>query len=218
MNKLIVFGCSLSATGRLASWSNEISNKLNLPLLNFAIPASSNPLQVKRFQEYLINNNITDDDLIIWQITGIERWYKRVRNRANSLSIDTATFQGSINYFDSKPRIDQLCHHTENKNHDNVDQEEVLQELVFHLKVAKKFTKKVLVIFGWDTIIPDNYTILLKEFLNKNNISYIDKSILSHTIENNLPLEPDNQHPGEEAYISFADNCVMPKLKELGLI
>ena len=219
MNRLIVFGCSLSAAGHLTSWSDEVSARLKLTLLNFAIPASSNPLQVKRFQEYVVNNSITNDDLIIWQITGVERGYKRVSNRwpwLGSINHNSESFNGSINYFDNKPRIDQLCHHTESVN-SHVDEEEVLQELVFHLKVAKQFTKKLLVIIGWDTAIPDNYINLFKEFLNSNNISYVDKSILSHTIENNLSLLPDGSHPGEEAYISFANNCIIPKLKELGI-
>ena len=220
MNKLIVFGCSLSAQGHLKTWSDEVSSRLKLPLFNFAIPASSNLLQVKRFQEYVVNNHITNDDLIIWQITGVERGYKRISNRwpwIVPVNCDSDSFNGSINYFDNKHRIDTLCHHKDSIN-SHVDEEEVLQELVFHLKVAKKFTKNLLIIIGWDTAIPDDYIHLLKEFLNNNNIGYVDKSILSHTIENNLPLLPDNAHPGEEAYISFANNCIIPTLKELGIV
>lgn len=229
MNKLLVFGCSLSAAGHLKTWSDQVKEVINLDdqdveLWNYAVPASSNVLQIKRFQEYLVNHNINENDMVIWQVTGSERGHRRISNRVekdlpeefSKLTRKKNTFfNGAINYFDQKRRIDLLCHHP-NCVGSHIDEEEVLQELLFCFKVAKKFSKKVLVFLGWDEAVPYEHSKKFTNFLKDNNIDYISESLVSYTKRNNLPLLPDGTHPGEDAYISYANNMIVPAIKNLG--
>jgi hypothetical protein len=229
MNKLLVFGCSLSATGHLTTWSDQVKehydvNKKDIELLNFAVPASSNILQIKRFQEYVVNNNIGPDDVIMWQVTGSERGHKRISNRLEKespqetrklMSYKNMYYSGAINYFDQKRRVDLLCHHPSCVGI-NIDEEEVLQELLFCFRVAKKFTNRVLVFVGWDEAVSAEHSKKFTDFLNDSNISFINESLLSYTKRNGLPVLPDGTHPGEDAYISYADNMIVPLIKKLG--
>jgi hypothetical protein len=227
--RLIIFGCSLSASGNLKTWSDRVAEHYQpsiyeVELLNFAVPASSNTLQIKRFQEFVVNNNILPTDIIMWQVTGSERGHRRVSNRVEKdfpgelkklLSYKHAYYSGAINYFDNKPRIDLLCHHP-NCVGSHIDEEEVLQELLYSLKTVKQYTDNVLVIIGWDDAIPAEYSNKFTNFLKCNNIEYIDESILTFTKRNNLPLLPDGTHPSGAAYLAYADNMIVPKIKNLG--
>lgn len=229
MSKILVFGCSLSADGHLMSWSNRIQEHYNIlgkniEIKNFAIPASSNFLQIKRFQEFLVNSNIGEDDIVIWQVTGCERGFRRISNRVEKdfpeefsslVRKKSMFFDGCINYFDKKRRIDLLCHHPECVG-SHIDEEEVLQELLFTLKVAKQFTKKVLVFVGWDEAFPSNmHSKIFTKFLKDHNIEIIEESLMAHTVKNKFPVLPDGIHPGEEGYISYADTNIIPLLDKL---
>lgn len=220
--KIIVLGCSFTAQGHLKSWPNRLEDHFFLiydkvELINLAIPASSNQLQMLRLQEYLINNNIGSDDIVIWQITATVRRHARVKNieEIKDKSPIGSTYSGSMNYFDKQNRIDYLCHHPTSLRM-RLDEPEILQQLLFNFKVIKKFTNKLLIIRGWDEVIPEKYLKNFNEFLDKNNISYIDESIMKHNIENNYPLAEDKMHPSAEAYSSFADKKIIPLIKSLG--
>lgn len=227
--RLIIFGCSLSAEGHLKTWSSRTGEHFtnsghNIEILNFAVPASSNVLQIKRFQEFVINNSITNNDIVMWQVTGSERGHKRISNRfeekypdelSKLLKHKRSFYAKSINYFDENPRTDLLCHHPSCVGID-IDEEEVLQELLFCFKVAKQFTDQVLTFVGWDEAIPDNHSKKFTKFLKDNNIDFIAESLVTHTKANNLKFLPDGTHPAEEAYVSYADNMIVPVIKNLG--
>ena len=83
-NKLIVLGCSIT---HHFGWADYLSSIIDTPLLNLAESSGSNALQQYRFQENLFNNRITSDDIIIWQITGSTRRYKRMEDNVNSRDI-----------------------------------------------------------------------------------------------------------------------------------
>jgi hypothetical protein len=228
MNKFIVFGCSLSAAGHLKTWSDRVGEVINIDthrydLLNYAVPASSNALQIKRFQEFLVNNDVSEDDIIMWQVTGSERGHRRISNRFEKdlpkeikklLSVKNTYYTGAINFLDQKPRIDLLCHHP-NCVGSHIDEEEVLQELLFCFKIARKFTRKILVFVGWDEALPFEHSKKFTKFLEDNNIEFIEESLLSYTRRNKLTVLPDGAHPGEDAYISYADNKIIPLIKDL---
>jgi hypothetical protein len=223
MNKLLVFGCSLSAQGHLKTWSDRVSEVTGLLCVNLAIPASSNQLQIQRFKEYVLDTGIHSTDIIIWEITSTERCYKRVKFDIAQKFIKRFQRDGNIlfesnrkNCFDNDYRYDYLCHHPDGIGM-HIDEAQLLEDILFFLTIARQFTKNVIVLLGWKEALPKNY---YKEFISKlkeRNFNFIDSHILEHAIDNHLPLE-DDFHPGEEGYISFADNCVIPKLKELKLI
>ncbi len=220
MKRLIVLGCSLSAWGFKKTWGEELSNQSNLCLVNLAIPGSSNQLQMKRFQEFLLNDNITDNDIIIWQITGASRSHKRRKSEGivphilNKIRPAPGTVVSSVNLLNSCQQVDYLFYHKECKDV-LVDSAEVLQELLFYFKIIKKFTNNLLVIKGWDQAIPKAFHKTFDNYLISNKIDFLDKSIFSYTIENNLPLQ-DDTHPDEEAYVHFANNYLKEELTKLG--
>lgn len=224
-----MFGCSLSASGNLMTWSDRVkeyfdSNNKKIELLNLAVPASSNGLQIKRFQEYVVNHSLSSNDIIMWQVTGAERGYRRISNRIekqNPSEItkltrhNTAVFDKSVNYIDEKRRIDLLCHHPQCVGID-IDEEEVLQELLFCFKILKQFTDNVLVFTGWDKALPAEHLTKFTNYLKDNNIYFIDEAIITHCKRNNLPMLPDGEHPSEAGYISYADKQIVPLIKQLG--
>lgn len=225
MGKLIIFGCSLSASGHVTSWPQRVSEITGLECVNLAVPASSNQLQVQRFKEYVLDNQISSNDIIIWQITSIHRFYKRVTPNLNLIQkfIKWTKLTGNLvfesnrkNYFDGKTRYDYLCHHPDNI--DTVtDEAELLEDLIFVFTVARQFTKNLIVLIGWKEALPDAYYDKFISVLKERDFNYVEEHILEHSKHNHFPLA-DDSHPKEEGYISFADNCVTPKLKELGLI
>jgi hypothetical protein len=223
MSKLIIFGCSLSAQGHLKTWSDRVSDVTGLPCVNLAIPASSNQLQIQRFKEYVLDTGIQPEDIIIWEITSISRCYKRVKLNIAQKFAKRATNGGSLlfesnrkNNYDNDFRYDYLCSHPDGLGM-YIDEAQLLEDILFFLTTARQFTKNIVVLIGWKSALPKKYYAKFINNLKERNFNYIDSHILEHAIDNHLPLE-DDFHPGEEGYISFADNCVIPKLKELKLI
>jgi hypothetical protein len=192
---------------------------LKMNLINCAVPAASNQLQIKRFQEFILNNKISNNDIIVWQITGTER--RHLRKKLGDIPNKPAKhmiFEESINYFDKEARIDYLCHSREVILEADLDQEQVLEDLLFSFVVAKQFTNKFLIIFGWDKALPEEYISAFRNALIEKSIDYIDDSIVSWSEKMNLPFDTDGSHPSEQGYISFARDCVIPKIKQLGYL
>lgn len=218
MSKLIIFGCSLSADGHITSWPQRISEVCNIEYLNFAVPASSNQVQIQRFKDYVLDNEINKDDIIIWQITGTERYFKRTQVEDTNQS--TIFNNNRKNYFDDNVRYDLLCHHPNNRNlifdEEKIDVPQLLEDLLFFFTMARKLANLVIVV-GWKNALLPEHSDKFFKILNDRGFDYVSPTILEHSIENNLPLM-DTSHPGEQGYISFADNCVIPKLKELKLL
>lgn len=223
MSKLILLGCSLTAQGHLKSWGDQVSEVLGLDTINLAVPACANQLQMQRFKDYVLETGIAPDDIIIWEITGTNRVYFRKKLGFFERLKDSLPGVGNIlftskrkNYFDNAYRSEALCSHPEHRNA-QMDEEQVLEDILFFLTVAKQFTKNLIVVIGWKKAIPPRYYKKFIALLERHNLNYIKQPILEHSIENNLPLL-DDIHPTEVGYISFANNCVIPKMKELGLV
>jgi hypothetical protein len=223
MNKLIVFGCSLSAQGHLKTWADRVSEVAGLPCVNLAVPASSNQLQMQRFKEYILDTGIHPEDIIIWEITSTSRCYKRVKLSIAQKFVKWTKESGSMlfesnrkNNYDNDFRYDYLCNHPDGIGMP-IDEAQLLEDIMFFLTTARQFTNNIVVLIGWKAAVPKKYYAKFINTLKERNFNYIDSHILEHAIDNHLPLA-DDFHPGEEGYISFADNCVIPKLKELKLI
>lgn len=220
---MIVLGCSLSAHGHLTSWPQRVSDVTGLKNVNLAVPASSNQLQIQRFKEYVLDIGVCPEDIIIWEITNTDRCYKRVTLNISQKFAKWTTRHGNVlfesnrkNFFDNDYRYDYLCSHSDCDNI-QIDEAQLLEDILFFLTTARQFTNNILVLIGWEAAIPKKYYSKFLNSLKQRNFNYIDSPILEHSINNHLPLA-DDFHPGEEGYISFADNCVIPKLKELKLI
>ncbi len=73
--KLFTFGCSMTDYEGI---KERLSELLDVELINSAQSAGSNQLQVKRFHQLILENQISSDDIIYWQVTFSHRRFKRL--------------------------------------------------------------------------------------------------------------------------------------------
>jgi len=225
--KLFTFGCSLTDYKGV---KEKLSELLNVEVVNSSQSAGSNQLQVKRFQKLILENEIKSDDIIYWQVTFMFRRYRRLMKhhlehiediQRNSFKYEGVHFLSQVkNVFDNDIRIDLMSNSPwleKYLDESEVDYNEELQTLLSNLAIAKKVTKKMIVVFGWDEVVPMEYMIIFKKYLDKHKIEYIDETYLSYTLRNKLKFS-DNEYPGhptpESAYV-FAESVVYPKLKQI---
>jgi hypothetical protein len=232
MPKMVILGCSLSAEGHVPSWPNRVSEVAGLECYNLAVPASSNQLQIERFKEYILDNRLGKDDIVIWEITGTERGHQRIKfetsekyiketphimwNEEGMLLGTNCALPQRKNQFDSEYRLDYLCNHQITLKM-KVDEAQLLEDILFFLTTARQYTKHLVVLIGWKEAISSKYYDQFISTLKERGFAYIDSHIMEHSIENNIPLD-ESLHPTKEGYFSYADNCVIPKLKELKVI
>ena len=226
VNHLISLGCSLT---HQIGWANRVANTLNIPLTNLAVSAGSNQIQQKRIQEYILRKGITENDLVIWQITSTNRKYSRERlsqRWQNTLQKELTdsdevkrdpsyrfTFTKSFpNLLDNTERIDFLC--TSPYASSQFDEANILEEMLFHFVTLKKYTPHLIVVLGWEQVITDQYRNKFKELLKENNIDFIDEYICEWCAVHNLPFD-GTLHPAQSSYQEYALNVLIPRIKEL---
>ena len=222
MRKIIVLGCSFSISGHMRSWGKILSGMCNLEMFNLAQAGGSNSLQVKRYQRAVIDSEIVEDDIVIWQITSAIRYNKRFKT-SNKEDIyenfreDTPHKPVSVNIFDGVERSDCMHLHPNSKTSDRRnDVAENLQELIFHIIVCKKQNPKTLVIFGWDDVIPEGWETEFIKILENYNIDYIEESILSYVYREPQSFDAEYPgHPDEYSNRHFAEKVLLPKLNSM---
>jgi len=216
-NKLIVLGCSIT---HHFGWADYMQPQIDTPLLNLAESSGSNALQQYRFQENLFNNRITSDDIIIWQITGSTRRYKRMEDNVNSRDIlikdNSLETQSSIitskNIFDKQHRIDLLSHSLHVQTNTTLDAEQELENLLFYIIAAKKITPNTFVVYGWDTVMPIHYKQIFSQQLANHDIKIFTQSIVNWCSKKKLEFHPDNIHPTQESYQQYVNDYMQPQL------
>ena len=97
INRLITLGCSLT---HHAGWASTLQKSLDVPLINLSMSSGSNQLQQWRYQELVLRNEITSNDLIVWQITGAERQFLRIKSKSANVEALNDTVRFSKNIFD----------------------------------------------------------------------------------------------------------------------
>jgi hypothetical protein len=225
--RLITLGDSLSSGDH--SWPNLLSQELNCNLVNFALPASQNLLQIQLMQDWLLYNDLSNDDIIIWQIgwsshpvvyIGTEHWDKIERaNRIVKNKMGISHYHFKNNIIDNKLRISLLpvspiLHKFTNRKRPN-DDAEVLQSLLFMFNIIKKICPKILIIKGNDDFVKDIHWNNMTSFLERKNIAFLNESIYTWCIENGLSIGPDS-HPTTESLRVYKDNVLIPKLRRVG--
>lgn len=224
--KLFTFGCSMTDYEGI---KEKLSELLGVDLINSAQSAGSNQLQVKRFQQLMLENKITSEDIIYWQVTFSHRRYQRLLKhhlpvieeiQRNSFKHDGVHFMISNNIFDKDIRIDLMSNSPwleNNLDEIEVDYNDELQSLLSNIILAKKVTNKIIVVFGWDEVIPSEYMGVFKDYLTLHKIDFIDESYLSFIIRNNLKFSDYvyPNHPTKDSSIFFAEHVVYPKLKKI---
>jgi len=220
--RLITLGDSF--THGKDGWAEYLSKKLNKELVNLAEKAASNELQVKLMQEFLLDNNITND-IVVWQIgmswrpwvrLGIENLekVKRVDRLMNAKGLYhyISKFQ---NKFDNEYRIDLLDLSPMNKSKEELDEPQILQDMLFMFYMIKRMNSKVLVFRGQTDFISLEHWKILKKLLDKKDIPFLEETLVDWCRENNLEFSKDDWHPTSESYRIFCDKVFVPKLIEL---
>jgi hypothetical protein len=226
-NQLISLGCSLT---HQIGWADQVATTLDIPLTNLAVSAGSNQIQQKRIQEYILRKGITENDLVIWQITSTTRKHKRESlspkwqitlqkelTDSDEVKRDPTyhfTFtKSSLNLFDNKERIDFLCTSPYTYS-SQLDEAGLLEEILFHLVTVKKYTPYLIVVLGWEQVITDQYRNKFKELLKEYKINYVDEYICEWCAIQNLPFN-GTLHPSHNSYQEYALKVLIPKIKEL---
>jgi hypothetical protein len=220
--KIITLGCSLT---HQAGWAEYLSYCTKLPWVNLAQSAGSNQIQQYRFHEHILREKIDSSDLVIWQITATHRKHGRAKldngwrlKLAKDLYIPEALNNNPTitkknkNLFDNSERIDFLCI---SENADSIkDEEQVIEDLLFHLVTAKKFYPNLLVIFGWNRVLPPQYLKKFKHLLSSFNIEYIEDTIVDWCEDQQLPMA-GTKHPTHRSYQAYGEQVIIPKINSM---
>ena len=214
LRKILCFGDSLTAEHNHKTWPSRISDYLKIGHINFAVPASSNALQIKKWQNYVSQHEVGAQDIVIWQITFTLRHHRCISNKLTIHrpyldNLKIGNYDTHVNYFDNCQRYNLLSNFPMQAN--DVDEAETLEDIAYTLKVARKHTQNVLVFFGWDEVIPDQYQDKFIDFLSFNTIKFVRQSLVSFSRENNFAFDSE-LHPVPEAGNAYADRCLLPVL------
>jgi hypothetical protein len=210
---LIYLGCSLSAQ---LGKAEQLAKLLDLNLINLAVSAGSNPLAVRRFQEYVLRNPIHPSDIVVWQLTWAHRPYTRLLSRKLKTVMDSQPpgcyLYESVNIFDNLKRIDLLCNSPMQESHDD-DPENQLEILLSQLILLHRTHPKIFVYPGANSIIPPGQTkTTFYNLLDKHAIPHLKSGYLDWVMENRLLLR-DEYHPAEESGQQYATEVLYPILQ-----
>lgn len=227
MSRLIGFGCSISITH---GWVESSAEELGITPINLSLASGSNQVQAKRFQEIVLDNNIQQDDIIVWQLTTFIRRFLRLKFDERNKKIlkhdrklnKWPSYEIGIhsNIFDNMSRVDVLSH-SSLLQYKNVfalslnDEEQILEDILFTLISAKFFAPNILVFRGWDDVMESVYWSKFKQELHKRNINTSDVSLVEWCRENNLSFKEDGSHPSEEASKLFGKLVITPMIKKI---
>ena len=222
MKRLITLGCSLT---HQIGWADHVAEKLRLPLLNLAVSSGSNHIQVSAMKRMILKDEIDPSDLIIWQITSVERPPADAKFTLLNESMCKKEPKGSysisndVNLFDNLKRIHFLSHTAQARSSYKQkwvnDLEQRMEDLLFVLRSTKNVSPNLLVVFGWNEIFPKGTFKIFKEYLNKFNIKYIDETIVDWCRDKGLDFNgEDKTHPSHSSYQIYADTFILPKIKQ----
>ena len=66
---LYSFGCSLTKD----NWPSNLAKNIGFSCINAAVGAGDNLTQIKRFTDLFLNDSISENDYVIWEITYLNR-------------------------------------------------------------------------------------------------------------------------------------------------
>lgn len=223
-NKLITLGCSLT-------WDIGVKEKLaaltDRTLVSLAQTAGSNGLQINKFHEYILQNDIDTNDIVIWQITSptrnAVRLYPSTENRKLVYDIQKKDFspidryhyiENSFNSFDKLSRLDMLCNSPLSLV--EFDQNEQIQNVLTNIILCSKVYPKTLIVFGWKEMFKFNEMQVFKKYFEKHDVKYIENFYTNWVRENKLGFWDGDKHPDTTAGEHWATEVIYPKLVELG--
>lgn len=225
-HKLITLGCSLT-------WDIGVKEKLSTltdrTLISLAQTAGSNGLQINKFHEYVLQNEVDTNDIILWQITSptrnAVRLYPSSENRKLVYDIQKNDFtpidryhfiENSFNSFDRLQRLDMLCNSPLSLV--EFDQNEQLQNVLTNIILCSKVYPKTLIVFGWKEMFKSDEMYTFKKYFDKHKVNYIPYYYTNWVRDNGYGFWDDNKHPDTNAGEQWATKILYPKLVELGYL
>jgi len=210
-------------------WKELLCEKYNLELVNSAMFAGSNDLSVRRIHSHIVNNHISKDDIIIWQITGQLRHSFSVpcdpgwAARLNDIEVEDEDARYFIeaprNYFTGQIHKDVLSNHPViTAASEYFDFNSSLEELISTIILLNN-TYNILVIMGWEGALREDGENYYKfnSLLASNKVPHINESYVSWAIHNKHPLAED-LHPTMATSELYGETVLYPTLRKLGWI
>ncbi len=193
--RLIVLGDCLSSS---PSWVDYISKKLDCEVINFSATYSTNETQIFSLQDYLFENNLDFEDVIIWQLS------KTYNTNKIGPSLEEALSKPSRYYC-------YLSNQLKNREVEfSMNGEDQLKEIMSLLITARKWTERILVFRGWKEIIPSEETKLIAKQLREHKIEFFSETLIDWSYENNFFFNT-NGVPSYETQCKFCDKLILPK-------
>lgn len=226
--RIIALGCSITNG---CGWTDHVRASLSLTdqtqydCHNLSRGSGSNQIQIKRFQEFLLDHVIEPEDIIMWQITSTTRAHARYPALPRFVAMALQDSQGHehltyniytrhANLFDLLHRLDFLSH-SQYAQKIWIDEAQVLEDLLFMLQVARKYTKNVLVFRGWQTVIHENCLTKFTDELARRDITYLPEALVDWCTEQRLPFKDDNFHPRLSTSQIFSREIILPALRKI---
>ena len=228
--RLITLGDSV--TNGDWNWPKPLSRRLNCELINLAIPGAQNSTLIQIMQDFMLNQDLKEDDIIIWEIA--YSWKPKVRLSMEYLDeVDLLEQQmkknNSVyqhyaitpfkNIVDNQHRIDLIDISPMLEDFIKLelprDRANTLQNLLFMFDVIKMICPKLLIIHAKREFIrKDELWVRMRDLLMKRDIAFLDDGIIDWCEKNKLDFN-DPLHPTERSMFIYAMHVLYPKLKEL---
>lgn len=219
MQQIIALGCSLTAQ---PGYVNYFNNTHNLNITNLAASAGSNELQSFKLNNLLVNNQVSRDSILLWQLTTPWRTLRTFTNSDSEPFNSNCGFPGENIFHDciyentglfSEPSLMLLCNHAYFANYWH-NPTYNLHMTICDIVKWSFLVEEVIVYLGWSFSDTQEHIDTSLKFLSTfKNITVIPKehSILDVCNDNKWPIKED-QHPTEDSYINWAKQVLEPVL------
>lgn len=195
--RLITLGDELTYS---PSWATHLSQTLDCKLINLSKPNSNIEEQIFSMQDFLFDNNIDFEDIIIWQLSSITE-----RKSFIGPTLNEALESPSKYYF-------YLINQKKNSQiNPEMSEDSQLTEILSLLITLRKWTDRILIFRSYREIISSDK---IKKFSNKlteSRIEFISETPIDWCYEQNMFFKT-NGIPSYESQIKFCDKNIIPKL------
>jgi hypothetical protein len=215
MKKYVALGCSLTAQD---GFINYINQTYNLEIENLAVSAGSNGLQMHRLNNLLVDGSIGEETTLLWQITSPQRPFD-IHAEVDEEFKNGTPFIGffdwipeKINLYNSQSTV-LLCN-TKYYRNTNTNINFNMQTLCCDLYKWSKIVKKIIVYFGWNSLVDESkIQSFLNPLKNLHNVEILnsDLSIVDWCKTQKLHFD-DSIHPTKESYIQWGKQVLVPTI------
>ena len=194
--RLIILGDDISVS---PSWASHLSSRLDCELINLAISNSSCEDQIFSMQDFLFENDIDFEDIIVWQLSSLYNKESHIGTTLNDALDNPSKY---YDYIINKRKNLQISI--------SMSEDTQLSEIISLLITLRKWTDRIFIFRGFKEIISQDK---IKSFANKlteSRIQFISDTPIDWCYENNLFFNT-NGSPSYESQIKFCDKKIIPE-------